>query len=81
MFALNFLYRSLKVFIYLFLFISCSKESTIIGNDPNLDPQSGKITDSFKKIMSDEFNTDDFKFGATLNFFQLNSNVDELYLK
>ena len=81
MFSLNFLYRSLKVFICLFLFISCSKESTITGNDPNLDPQSGKITDSFKKIMSDEFNTDDFKFGATLNFFQLNSNVDELYLK
>ena len=81
MFSLNFLYRSLKVFICLFLFISCSKESTITGNDPNLDPESGKITDSFKKIMSDEFNTDDFKFGATLNFFQLNSNVDELYLK
>ena len=71
----------LKVFIYLFLFISCSEESTIIENDPNLDPGSGKITDSFKKIMSDEYNTDNFKFGATLNFYQLNSTVDELFLK
>ena len=71
----------LKVFIYLSLFMSCSKESSIIGNDQNLDPESVKITDSFKKIMSDEYNTDTFKFGATLNFYQFNSNVEDLFLK
>jgi GH35 family endo-1,4-beta-xylanase len=66
------------------LFINCSSgsdESTVIDKDPDPDPDSGKITDSFKKIMSDEYNTDTFKFGATLNFYQFNSNVEDLFLK
>ena len=58
-----------------------SDESTVIDKDPDPDPNSGKITDSFKKIMSDEYNTDTFKFGATLNFYQFNSNVEDLFLK
>ena len=70
--------------LFVFLFINCSSgsdESTVIDKDPDPDPNSGKITDSFKKIMSDEYNTDTFKFGATLNFFQFNSNVEDLFLK
>ena len=70
--------------LFVFLFINCSSgsdESTVIDKDPDPDPNSGKITDSFKKIMSDEYNTDTFKFGATLNFYQFNSNVEDLFLK
>ena len=72
--------------LFVFLFINCSSgsdESTVIDKDPDPDPDpnSGKITDSFKKIMSDEYNTDTFKFGATLNFYQFNSNVEDLFLK
>ena len=70
--------------LFVFLFINCSSgsdESTVIDKDPDPDPNSGKITDSFKKIMSDEYNTDTFKFGATLNFFQFSSNVEDLFLK
>ena len=70
--------------LFVFLFINCSSgsdESTAIDKDPDPDPDSGKITDSFKKIMSDEYNTDTFKFGATLNFYQFNSNVEDLFLK
>ncbi|MDC0210461.1 endo-1,4-beta-xylanase [Flavobacteriaceae bacterium] len=72
--------------LFVFLFINCSSgsdESTVIDKDPDPDPDpnSGKITDSFKKIMSDEYNTDTFKFGATLNFYQFSSNVEDLFLK
>ena len=70
--------------LFVFLFINCSSgsdESTVIDKDPDPDPNSGKITDSFKKIMSDEYNTDTFKFGATLNFYQFSSNVEDLFLK
>ena len=69
-------------FLLVFFFISCSSgsvESTSAEKDP--DPNSGKISDSFKKIMSDEYNIDTFKFGATLNFYQFNSNVEQLFLR
>ena len=35
---------------------------------------------SFKKIISDNYNTDKFKFGATLNFYQFNSSAETLFL-
>ena len=76
--------NSIIKLLFVFLFINCSSgsdESTAIDKDPDPDPDSGKITDSFKKIMSDEYNTDTFKFGATLNFYQFNSNVEDLFLK
>ena len=76
--------NSIIKLLFVFLFINCSSgsdESTVIDKDPDPDPDSGKITDSFKKIMSDEYNTDTFKFGATLNFYQFNSNVEDLFLK
>tara|TARA_X000001036_G_scaffold410761_1_gene422895 strand:- start:94 stop:1254 length:1161 start_codon:yes stop_codon:yes gene_type:complete len=76
--------NSIIKLLFVFLFINCSSgsdESTVIDKDPDPDPNSGKITDSFKKIMSDEYNTDTFKFGATLNFYQFNSNVEDLFLK
>ena len=69
-------------FLLVFFFISCSSgsvESTSAEKDP--DPDPGKISDSFKKIMSDEYNIDTFKFGATLNFYQFNSNVEQLFLR
>ncbi len=70
-----------KFFILLFIIISCSSDSSdaeIIVTDPDPDPD--QTEESFKKIVSDNYNSD-FKFGATLNYFQLNSNVEELFLK
>ena len=70
--------------LFVFLFISCSSTyegSTDIVKDPDPDSNSVKITDSFKKIISDEYNTNTFKFGATLNFYQFNTNVEQLFLK
>ena len=70
-----------KFFILLFIIISCSSDSSdaeIIINDPDPDPD--QTEESFKKIVADNYNSD-FKFGATLNYFQLNSNVEELFLK
>ena len=72
-----------KFFILLFIIISCSSDSSdaeIIINDPDPDPDPDQTEESFKKIVSDNYNSD-FKFGATLNYFQLNSNVEELFLK
>ena len=76
----------IKFLFIFFFFISCSGgsvESTSAEKDPDPDPDpnSGKISDSFKKIMSDEYNIDTFKFGATLNFYQFNSNVEQLFLR
>jgi len=76
----------IKFLFIFFFFISCSGgsvESTSAEKDPDPDPDpnSGKISDSFKKIMSDEYNIDTFKFGATLNFYQLNSNIEQLFLR
>ena len=82
-FIINFLYKKIIIkFLFVFFFISCSSgsvESTSAEKDP--DPDPGKISDSFKKIMSDEYNIDTFKFGATLNFYQFNSNVEQLFLR
>ena len=82
-FIINFLYKKKIIkFLFVFFFISCSSgsvESTSAEKDP--DPDPGKISDSFKKIMSDEYNIDTFKFGATLNFYQFNSNVEQLFLR
>ena len=72
----------LTKFLIVLLFISCSsdsEDSTIVTKDP--DPIPVKITDPFKKLISDDYNTDTFKFGATLNFFQFNTNVETLFLK
>jgi len=67
-----------KIFIVFILFISCSgsnnEEEVSIEN-----PQQN--VESFKKIISDNYNKDSFKFGATLNFFQLNSDTEKLFLK
>ena len=72
----------LTKFLIVLLFISCSsdsEDSTIVTKDP--DPIPVKITDPFKKLISEDYNTDTFKFGATLNFFQFNTNVETLFLK
>ena len=72
-----------KLFILFFIIISCSSDSSdseIIITDPDPDPDPDQTEESFKKIISDNYNSD-FKFGATLNYFQLNSNVEELFLK
>ncbi len=70
--------------LFVFLFISCSSTyegSTDIVKNSDPDSNSVKITDSFKKIISDEYNTNTLKFGATLNFYQFNTNVEQLFLK
>ena len=72
----------LTKFLIVLLFTSCSgdsEDSTIVTKDP--DPIPVKITDPFKKLISEDYNTDTFKFGATLNFFQFNTNVETLFLK
>ena len=74
----------LTKFLIVLLFISCSsdsEDSTIVTKDPDPDPIPVKITDPFKKLISEDYNTDTFKFGATLNFFQFNTNVETLFLK
>ena len=38
------------------------------------------IQEPFKKIVSDNYNSDTFIFGATLNYYQLNTNVEQLFL-
>ena len=65
------------------IIVSCSSDgsdSDIVITDPDPDPDPDQTVESFKKIVSDNYNSD-FKFGATLNYFQLNSNVEELFLK
>ena len=58
------------LFVFLFISCSCTHEGpTVVVKDTDPDSNSGKITDSFKKNISDEYNTDTFKFGATLNFY------------
>ena len=73
----------IKNYYLLFVFfLSCSGGSdspTEVVND--IDPEPVTITDSFKKILSDEYNTETFKFGATLNYYQFDSNVEDLFLK
>lgn len=74
----------LTKFLIVLLFTSCSgdsEDSTIVTKDPDPDPIPVKITDPFKKLISEGYNTDTFKFGATLNFFQFNTNVETLFLK
>ena len=70
-----------KIFIIITLFfLSCSSDSSrseIIVEDPD----SVTTAESFKKIVSDNYNSNSFKFGATLNYYQLNSDVEELFLK
>ena len=47
-------------------------ENSNVNNDEN--------SNSFKKIISDNYDNENFKFGATLNFYQFNSNVEDLFL-
>ncbi len=74
----------LKKFLIILLLVSCSsnsEDSTIVIKDPDPDTTPVKITDPFKKLISDGYNTNTFKFGATLNFNQLNTDVETLFLK
>ena len=60
--------------------MSCSSgddtSELIIEND---EPQI-VIQEPFKKIVSDNYNNETFVFGATLNYYQLNTNVEQLFL-
>ena len=69
-----------KITFYIILiFISCSSGSDEIEVvDPNPDPNTEPTVEAFKKIVSDNYNSNSFKFGATLNYYQLDSNVEEL---
>ena len=64
-----------KILLLFFLIIvSCSSDgsdSDIVITDPDPDPDPDQTEETFKKIVSDNYNSD-FKFGATLNYFQLN---------
>ena len=48
-------------------------QNSNVNNDEN--------SNSFKKIISDNYDNENFKFGATLNFYQFNSNVEDLFLR
>ena len=71
-----------KLLFLAFLIISCSSgvnDPEIIVTDPDPDPEP--TTETFKKIVTDNYDSNSFKFGATLNYHQLNSNVEELFLE
>ena len=68
-----------KIILLLAFFYSCSSGDVESG-DINDDDKEEKV-ESFKKIVSDNYDVDKFKLGATLNFYQLNSNVQQLFLK
>ena len=54
------------------------------GNDSeqnqNLNENNNENLNSFKKIVSDNYYTRSFNFGATLNYHQFSSNVEDLSL-
>ena len=69
-------------FYIILIFVSCSEgtdESEVVV--PNPDPDPEPTVEAFKKIVSDNYSSNSFKFGATLNNYQLNTNVEELFLK
>ena len=68
-----------KIILLLAFFYSCSSGDVESG-DINDEDKEEKV-ESFKKIVSDNYDVDKFKLGATLNFYQLNSNVQQLFLK
>ena len=73
-----------KLLFLVFLIISCSSgvnDPEIIVPDPDPDPDPEPTTETFKKIVTDNYDSNSFKFGATLNYHQLNSNVEELFLE
>ena len=69
-----------KYLILFFLLMSCSSgddtSELIIDND---EPET-VVQEPFKKIISDNYNNETFVFGATLNYYQLNTNIEELFL-
>ena len=68
-----------KIILLLAFFYSCSSVD-IESGDINDEDKEEKV-ESFKKIVSENYDLDKFKLGATLNFYQLNSNVQQLFLK
>ena len=68
-----------KIILLLAFFYSCSSGDVESG-DINDEDKEEKV-ESFKKIVSENYDLDKFKLGATLNFYQLNSNVQQLFLK
>jgi len=68
-----------KIILLLAFFYSCSSGDVESG-DINDEDKEEKV-ESFKKIVSENYDVDKFKLGATLNFYQLNSNVQQLFLK
>ena len=69
--------------LFIFFIISCSSNDDsieIIIDDDDDDSSEVIIQESFKKIVSDNYDTNSFVFGATLNYYQLNTNVEELFL-
>ena len=65
----------------IFLLISCDTgdESVEIINDNNNEAESNQ-EEAFKKILNDNYDTDSFSFGATLNYYQLGTEVEDLFL-
>jgi len=68
-----------KIILLLAFFYSCSSGDVESG-DINDEDKEEKV-ESFKKIISDNYDVNKFKLGATLNFYQLNSNVQQLFLE
>ena len=68
-----------KIILLLAFFYSCASsdvESEVVNDEKNEEK-----VESFKKIVSDNYDINKFKLGATLNFYQLNSNVQQLFLE
>ena len=68
-----------KIILILAFFYSCS--SSDVESEVVNDEKKEEKVESFKKIVSDNYDVNKFKLGATLNFYQLNSNVQQLFLE
>ena len=68
-----------KIILLLAFFYSCSSGDVESGDINDEDKEEN--VESFKKIISDNYDVNKFKLGATLNFYQLNSNVQQLFLE
>ena len=68
-----------KIILLFAFFYSCS--SSDVESEVVNDEKKEEKVESFKKIVSDNYDVNKFKLGATLNFYQLNSNVQQLFLE
>ena len=77
------IHRILSLIVVVFA-LSCSGgddgSETIIDNNNNNNNNNPTIQEPFKKLVNENYDTEKFAFGATLNWYQLDTNVQQLFL-